>query len=39
MIGLEIWDVIGGKVDILVVGVGMGGMILGILSYFEKVKK
>lgn len=37
--GPEIWDATGGKVDILVAGVGTGGMISGISSYFEKVKK
>ena len=35
----EIWDATGGKVDILVAGVGTGGTISGISSYFEKVKK
>ena len=37
--GPELWDATGGKVDILVAGVGTGGTISGISSYFEKVKK
>ena len=37
--GPEIWEATGGKVDMLVAGVGTGGTISGISSYFEKVKK
>ena len=37
--GPEIWEATGGKVDLLVAGVGTGGTISGISSYFEKVKK
>ena len=37
--GPEICDATGGKVDILVAGVGTGGTSSGISSYFEKVKK
>ena len=36
--GTEIWEATSGKVDILVSGVGTGGTISGISSYFEKVK-
>lgn len=36
--GPEIFEATGGKVDILVAGVGTGGTISGISRYFEKVK-
>lgn len=36
--GVEIWQATGGKVDILVAGVGTGGTLTGISRYFEKVQ-
>lgn len=35
MIGFEIWNVIEGKVDVIVVGVGIGGIIIGIFCYIK----
>ena len=36
--GPEIWDDTGGKVDVLVAGVGTGGTITGVSRFFEQTK-
>lgn len=38
IIGFEIWEDIDGKVDVFVVGVGMGGIIMGVSCYFKNMK-
>lgn len=35
MMGLEIWYQIGGKVDVFICVIGIGGMLVGIMRYFK----
>lgn len=36
--GFEIYEVMDGKIDIFVVGVGIGGIIIGVSCYFKLEK-